>query len=94
MIEQLRCRTNWQNCLRHTVGQHGCATSLVSGSCVVDHQMMNDYVLPGCPPFDQLPARLEVKAVAVLLAFSASDIPVLIAAGLVETFRQTGSQRT
>jgi hypothetical protein len=46
--------------------------------------MMNDYVLPGCPPFDQLPARLEVKAVAVLLAFSASDIPVLIAAGLLK----------
>ena len=45
---------------------------------------MNDYVLPGCPPFDQLPARLEVKAVAVLLAFSASDIPVLIAAGLLK----------
>ncbi len=50
----------------------------------MDHQMMNDYALPTCLPFDQLPARLEVKAVGVLLAFSASDIPVLIAAGLLK----------
>ena len=46
--------------------------------------MMNDYELRACPLFDQLPARLEVKAVAILLAFSASDIPVLIAAGLLK----------
>jgi hypothetical protein len=45
---------------------------------------MNQYELQACPPFDQLPARLEVNAVAVLLAFSASDIPVLIAAGLLK----------
>ncbi len=46
--------------------------------------MMNDYELPTCPPFDQLPARLEVKAAAILLAFSASDIPILIGAGLLK----------
>lgn len=45
---------------------------------------MNEYQLPACPPFDQLPARLEVKAVAVLLAFSAPDILVIIAAGLLK----------
>jgi len=45
---------------------------------------MNDYELPTRPIFDQLPARLEVKTVAVLLAFSVSDIPVLIAAGLLK----------
>lgn len=45
---------------------------------------MNDYEFPTCPPFNQLPARLKVKTVGVLLAFSASDIPVLIAAGLLK----------
>ena len=34
-----------------------------------------------CPPFNQLPARLEVKEVALLLGFSESDIPVLVVAG-------------
>ena len=37
-----------------------------------------------CPPFDQLPARLEVKEIAVLLGFSESDIPILIAGGLLK----------
>ncbi len=46
--------------------------------------MMNHYEFPTCPSFDQLPTRLGVKAVGVLLAFSASDIPVLIAAGLLK----------
>ena len=58
--------------------------SLVRGSCTIDHQMMNECELPACPTFDHLPARLEVKAVALLLAFSASDIPVLIASGLLK----------
>jgi hypothetical protein len=40
--------------------------------------------LRGCPPFNQLPARLEVKEIGVLLGFGESDIPVLIAAGLLK----------
>ena len=45
---------------------------------------MNRHDLPTCPPFDQLPARLEVKDIAVLLGFSESDIPILIAGGLLK----------
>ena len=40
--------------------------------------------LPNCCPFDQLPARLEVNHIAVFLGFSESDIPVLIAGGLLK----------
>jgi len=40
--------------------------------------------LPTCPPFDQLPARLGVSHVAVQLGFSESDIPILIAGGLLK----------
>jgi hypothetical protein len=45
---------------------------------------MNRHDLPTCPPFDQLPARLEVKDIAVLLGFSESDVPILIAGGLLK----------
>jgi hypothetical protein len=45
---------------------------------------MNRHELPTCPPFDQLPARLEVNHVAVQLGFSESDIPILIAGGLLK----------
>ena len=45
---------------------------------------MNRHELPICPPFNQLPARLEVKETAVVLGFSESDIPILIAAGLLK----------
>ena len=45
---------------------------------------MSSSNLPSCPPFNQLPARLEVKHIAVLLGFSESDIPILIAAGLLK----------
>jgi hypothetical protein len=45
---------------------------------------MNRHELPTCPPFDQLPARLEVNHIAVLLGFSESDIPILIAGGLLK----------
>jgi len=45
---------------------------------------MNRHDLPTCPPFEQLPARLEVKDIAVLLGFSESDIPILIAGGLLK----------
>lgn len=48
------------------------------------HRIMNRHELPTCPPFDQLPARLEFKEIAVLLGFSGSDIPILIAAGLLK----------
>ena len=40
--------------------------------------------LPTCPPFDQLPARLGVNRIAVLLGFGESDIPILIAGGLLK----------
>jgi hypothetical protein len=40
--------------------------------------------LRGCPPFSQLPARLDVDEIAVLLGFKDYDIPVLIAAGLLK----------
>ena len=40
--------------------------------------------LPTCPPFNQLPARLEAKEIAVLLGFSESDIPILMAGGLLK----------
>jgi hypothetical protein len=40
--------------------------------------------LPTCPPFDQLPARLEVQEIAFLLGFNDSDIPILIAAELLK----------
>lgn len=45
---------------------------------------MNGHDIPICPRFDQLPARLETKVVAFLLGFSESDIPILIAAGLLK----------
>ena len=45
---------------------------------------MNRHDLPTCPPIDQLPARLEAKEIAVLLGFSESDIPILIAGGLLK----------
>ena len=45
---------------------------------------MSTHELRTCPPFDQLPARLEVKETAVLLGFSESDIPVLITGGLLK----------
>ena len=45
---------------------------------------MSTRELRTCPPFDQLPARLEAKEIAVLLGFSESDISVLIAAGLLK----------
>ena len=45
---------------------------------------MTRHELPTCPPFDQLPARLEVNHIAVLLGLSESDIPILIAGGLLK----------
>ncbi len=45
---------------------------------------MTAHEVPTCPGFDHLPARLEAKVVAVLLAFSESDIPILVAAGLLK----------
>lgn len=40
--------------------------------------------LATCPPFEQLPARLEVNVTAALLGFAESDIPILVAAGLLK----------
>jgi hypothetical protein len=45
---------------------------------------MSQRALPTCPPFNQLPARLEAKDVAFLLGFSEFDISILIAAGLLK----------
>ena len=45
---------------------------------------MNRQEILTCPPFDQLPARLEAKEIAVLLGFAESDIPILIAGGLLK----------
>ncbi len=45
---------------------------------------MKKYEFQTCPPFHQLPARLEVKEIAVLLGFSESDIPILIAEGFLK----------
>ncbi len=44
------------------------------------HHKMSRREIPICPPFDQLPARLEAYVVALLLGFSISDIPVLVEA--------------
>ena len=45
---------------------------------------MSDSELKTCPRLDSLPARLDVKTVAKLLGFSESDLPVLMAKGLLK----------
>ncbi len=48
------------------------------------YRTMRPEELRGCPPYNQLPARLEVKEVSILLRFSESAIPVLVGAGLLK----------